>query len=54
MAKDEAGNYATVGASGKNINFVFGKGAALNVSYTVKNLFTTADPVLTFGSLSCT
>lgn len=48
MVKDEAGNYATVGASGKNINFVFGKAAALNVSYTVKNLFTTADPVLTF------
>lgn len=51
MAKDEAGNYATVGASGKNINFVFGKAAALNVSYTVKNLFTTADPVLTFEAV---
>lgn len=49
MAKDEAGNYATVGASGKNINFVFGKAAALNVSYTVKNLFTTAD--LTFEAV---
>lgn len=49
--KDEAGNYATVGASGKNINFVFGKAAALNVSYTVKNLFTTADPVLTFEAV---
>ena len=46
-----AGNYATVGASGKNINFVFGKAAALNVSYTVKNLFTTADPVLTFEAV---
>ena len=51
MVKDEAGNYATVGASGKNINFVFGKAAALNVSYTVKNLFTTADPVLTFEAV---
>lgn len=48
---DEFGNYATVGGNKENINFVFGKNAALNVPYTVKNLFAVADPALSFEAV---
>lgn len=48
---DEFGNYATVGGSQENINFVFGKDAALNVPYTVKNVFAIADPALSFEAV---
>lgn len=46
---DEAGNYANV--DDEDICFVFSGDAALNVPYTVENLFATDDPVLTFKAV---